>query len=203
MNSGIPVRFNGLGIASIVAGLLALMAVAMPQWVVPPPPRPMEAHLTLKERIAEKLKTIGHRKERPRQPTAGWREGLPFIAVVLALLAVLLGSLAVLRGEEHLYAGIGSILGFGAVAFQLTIVYAVAACIIVIMYAATERPAGAPALAIIGVCGIAVLALMSLIGLDEDTALLLAGAALVVLSLKAVVHLIKNRHSPPKGFNPS
>jgi cation transport ATPase len=201
MDSGIPVRFNGLGFASVVAGLLALIAVAMPQWVVPPPPRPMEVHLTLKDRIVEKLKNIGHKKERTRQP-AGWREGVPFIAIVLALLAVLLGALAVLRGEEHLYSGVGSILGFGALAFQLTIMYGIAACIIQIMYAATERPAGAPVLAFIGVCGIAALSLMSTLGLDEDTALLLVLAALIVLGLKASAYLLKSRRIPPTGLNP-
>jgi hypothetical protein len=201
MESGIPVRFNGLGFASVVAGLLALIAVAMPQWVVPPPPRPMEVHLSLRERIVEKLQNIGHRKERIRQP-AGWREGVPFVAVVLALLAVLLGALGVLRGEEHLYSGVGSILGFGAIAFQLTIIYGIAACIIQIMYAATERPAGAPVLAFIGVCGIAVLSLMSALGLDEDTALLLVMAALIVLGVKGSAYLVKGRRTPPRSLNP-
>jgi hypothetical protein len=192
MTSGIPVRVNVLGIASVVAGLLALIAVAMPQWVVPPPPRAMEVHQTLKERIAEKLKNIGHQKERVRNP-AGWREGVPFIAVVLALASVLLGALGVLRGEEHLYSGAGSVLGFGAIGFQLGIIFGIAACIMQIMYAATERPAGAPVLAFVGVCGIAALALMSTLGLDEDTALLLVTASLIAVGFKVAFNLLKSR----------
>jgi hypothetical protein len=192
MTSGIPVRFNGFGISSVVAGLLALIAVAMPQWVMPPPPQPMEQHLTLKERIAEKLRNIGHHTEKARHP-AGWREGVPFIAVVLALASVLLGAVGVLRGEEHVYSGSGSVLGFGALAFQLGIIYGIAACIMQIMYAATERPAGAPVLAFVGLCGIGVLALMSVIGLDEDTALLLVAAALIALGIKVALSLFKGR----------
>jgi hypothetical protein len=196
MADGITVRFNGLGWASVAVGILALIAVAIPQWVAPPPPRPVEMHMSLKQRIAEKLKTIGQKKERVRHPTAGWREGVPFIAIVLAALAVLLGALAVLRGEEHLYAGVGAILGFGALGFQLTVTYAVAACIIQIMYAATERPAGGVVLALIGACGIAVLSLMAAIGMDEDSALLLVGAALAILGIKGAAYMARGRKRP-------
>ena len=123
MKSGVPERSWGIGLAGSVVGMLALIAVIIPQWVLPPPPRlaPVEAHQTLRERLAEKFRNPGHRKPKVRNP-AGWREGLPAIAIFFALLAVFFGAFSVLRGEVQVHAGVAATLGIGAIAYQLTLV---------------------------------------------------------------------------------
>jgi hypothetical protein len=184
MKSGVPERSWGIGLAGSVVGMLALIAVIIPQWVLPPPPRPasVEAHQTLAQRLVEKLKRMGHKHEKKREP-AGWREGLPAIAIFLALLAVFLGAFSILRGEVQLHAGVAATLGIGAIAYQLTFGYAVAASVILIMYAAMERPGGAFALALIAACAVVVLAILAILGMGLFSALVLMGAAMAILSL--------------------
>ncbi len=101
---------------------------------------------------------------------------MPAVAILLAFLAIFLGALAVLRGEGLIYAGVAAILGIGAIGFQLTIFYAFAVSVILIMYAAMERPAGAFVLAFIAVCAMLVLSILAIIGMGLVSALLWAAA---------------------------
>ena len=189
MASGVPMRRTGFGLAGSLAGLLALIAVAIPQWVLPLPQpsraATVEVHQTITERIVAKVKKIGHHKQEKREP-AGWREGFQAVAMLLAFVAVGFGVVAVLRGEVLVFAGVAATLGFGAIAFQLTLFYAIAASLMVILYAAMERPSGAVELASIAAGAILVLSAVALFGMGLLSVLLLAGAAIAVLSLEAL-----------------
>src|SRR5271157_4260488 len=114
MKSGVPVRSIGIGLAGSVSGLLALILVALPQWDPPAPqtpsPAPVEVHQTLKERIDAKLKSLDRKKHKTRVPL-GWRDNLPAVVIVLALLAIFLGVMSVLRAETLLYSGMAATLG--------------------------------------------------------------------------------------------
>ena len=81
------------------------------------------------------------------------------------------------------YAGAAATLGIGAIAFQLTFFYGLAAGLILILYAAMEQPSGAVELAAIAVCAILVLSIVAIFGMGLPSALLLAGAAIAILSL--------------------
>ena len=80
MNTSLQARPRGFGVAGSLMGLLALIAVVLPQWVLPAvlPAAPagqiaVETRHTLKERILAKLKRVAPKKEgaKPRQRTGG------------------------------------------------------------------------------------------------------------------------------------
>ena len=186
MTSGVPVRRTGFGLAGFLAGLFALIAVAIPQWVAPRPqvlrPATVEMHQSLRERFVAKLQELDRKRHEKREP-AGWREGVPALAILLALAAITLGVISVLRGEALLYAGVAATLGFGAIAFQLTFFYAIAASLILLLYAGMEQPSGAVELAAVAVGAILVLSILAMFGMGFASALVLAGAAIAILSL--------------------
>lgn len=179
-------RRTGLGLAGSLAGLLALIAVAIPQWVLPPPqpPRPahVEMHQTFRERFVAKLQKLDQKRHEKREP-AGWRQGVPALAILLALGAIALGVFSVLRGEVLVYAGVAATLGIGAIAFQLTFFYGLAAGLILLLYAGMEQPSGAVELAAVAVGAIVVLSILAIFGLGFASALVLAGAAIAILIL--------------------
>ena len=202
MKSGVPVRSMGIGLAGSLSGLLALILVALPQWDPPAPqtpsPAPVEVHQTLKERIDAKLKSLDRKRHRTRVPV-GWRDSLPAVVIVFALLAVFLGVMSVLRAETLLYSGMAATLGIGAIAFQMSFFYAVVACVTLIMYAALERPGGAFSVAFIAVCGILVPSVLALWGTGLVPVLLLIGAAMAAVSLDMLLCRHENPEHPSQG----
>lgn len=182
----VPVRRRSFGLAGCLAGLFALIAVAIPQWVLPRPqplrPADIEMHQSLRERFVARLERMEQKRHEKREP-AGWREGVPAAAILLALAAIALGVFAVIRGEVLVYAGAAATLGIGAIAFQLTFFYGLAAGLILILYAAMDQPSGAVELAAIAVCAILVLSFVAIFGMGPASALLLAGAAFAIVSL--------------------
>ena len=78
MTSGVPVRRTGFGLAGFIAGLFALIAVAIPQWVAPRPQvlrqATVEMHQSLRERFVAKLQELDRKRHEKREP-AGWRGG--------------------------------------------------------------------------------------------------------------------------------
>ncbi len=205
MNSGVPARSIGIGLAGSLSGLLALILVALPQWYPPAPQMPspaaVEVHQTLKERIDAKLKSLGHKRQKTRVPL-GWRDNLPAVVIVLALLAIFLGVISILRAETLLYGGVAATLGIGAIAFQLSFFYAVAACVILIMYAALERPGGAFSVAFIAVCAILVPSILALLGTGLVPVLLLIGAAMAAVSLDMLLCRHEKLKNHSGGFRP-
>lgn len=187
MTGGVPVRRTGFGLAGFAAGIFALIAVAIPQWVAPLPqvvlrPATVEMHQSFRERYMEHVRERERRRHEKREP-AGWREGVPALAILLALAAITLGVISVLRGEALVYSGVSATLGFGAIAFQLTFFYAIAACLILLLYAGMEQPSGAVELAAVAIGAILVLSILAMFGLGFASALFLAGAAIAILSL--------------------
>jgi hypothetical protein len=187
MTGGVPVRRTGFGLAGFAAGIFALIAVAIPQWVAPRPqvvlrPATVEMHQSFRERYMEHVRELERKRHEKREP-AGWREGVPALAVLLALAAITLGVISVLRGEALVYSGVAATLGFGAIAFQLTFFYAIAACLILLLYAGMEQPSGAVELAAVAIGAILVLSILAMFGLGFASALFLAGAAIAILSL--------------------
>jgi hypothetical protein len=185
MNSGIRRRSRTFGLAASIAGLLALLAVAIPQWVAPLPEIPVETHFSVKQRIAEKLKRIGRKHERYAEP-AGWEERLPIATIFLALLTVVLAVVSVVRGEEPLLAGVAVALGIGAIGLQLTILFAVGVAAMLLLYAALGEPDGAVSLAIIAICAIIVLAIMGALGMGLFSAFLLICVAGALLGINVL-----------------
>jgi MFS family permease len=202
MKSGVPARSIGIGLAGSVSGLLALILVALPLWDPPAPQTPSpaaaEVHQTLKERIDARLKSLGHKGHKARVPL-GWRDNLPAVVIVFALLAIFLGVMSVLRAEALLYSGVAATLGIGAIAFQMSFFYAVAACVMLIMYAALERPGGAFSVAFIAVCAILVPAVLALLGTGLVPVLLLIGAAMAAVCLDMFLGGHKNSQHTPRG----
>ncbi len=187
MKNGLQRRSRILGLAACVVGLLALLAVAIPQWAMPEPkPVPVSTHFSWKERIAETLKDMRHRRyERHQKQTEplGWEQRFPLVTILLALLAVALAASSIVCGEELLYGGVAVALGIGAIAFQLTILFAVGIAAILVLYAVLGEPDGAASLAIVAVCAIAVLAAVSVMGMGPVSTLLLIAAAVAILAM--------------------
>ena len=139
-------------------------------------------HQSLREIFVARLQRLDHKKQEKREP-AGWRESVPAAAILLAMVAIALGVFSVFRGEVLVYAGAAATLGIGAIPFQLTFFYGLAAGLILILYAAMEQPSGAVELAAIAVCAILVLSIVAIFGMGLPSALLLAGAAIAISSL--------------------
>ena len=153
-------------------------------------------HQSLRERFVAKLQRLDQKRHEKREP-AGWREGLPALAILLALAAITLGVISVLRGEVLLYAGVAATLGFGAIAFQLTFFYAIAAGLILLLYAGMEQPSGAVELAVVAVGAILVLSILAIFGMGFASALVLAGVAIAILSLDMLLGgILENWYAP-------
>ncbi len=187
MKNGVRRRSRILGMAACVVGLLALLAVAIPQWVMPQPdPVPVNTHFSWKERIAEKIKDISHKRherhERQTEPV-GWEQRFPLATIFLALLAVALAAFSIAWGEEPLFGGVAVALGISAIAFQLTILFAVGIAAILILYAVLGEPDGAVSLAIVAACAIAVLVALAILGMGAGSTLLLIAAAVTILGM--------------------
>jgi hypothetical protein len=187
MKNGVRRRSRILGLAACVVGLLALFAVAIPQWVMPPPdPVPVSTHFSWKERLAEKMKDISHKRherhERQTEPV-GWEQRFPLATIFLALLAVALAVFSIAWGEEPLFGGVAVALGTGAIAFQLTILFAVGVAAILLLYAALGEPDGAVSLAIIAVCALVVLVAIAIVGMGPVSTLLLIAAGVAILGM--------------------
>ena len=87
----------------------------------------------------------------------------------------------------------------GAIAFQLSFFYALMASVILIMYAALERPGGAFSVVFIAVCAILVPSLLTLLGTGLVPVLLLIGVATAIASAEMFFHRHKNPENPPAG----
>jgi hypothetical protein len=139
VSGAIQAQPRSFGAAGIVAGLLALIAVAMAQWVLPmvPAPRPLEntaVQKPLKDRVLEKLKLASPKKEEAKPLLEGWIQPLQTAAIGLAVLAIILAAIAVFRREERIYAGVAAALGISALALQLAILFAGVVVAILILY---------------------------------------------------------------------
>lgn len=185
MKNGVRRRSRILGLTASIVGLLALLLVAIPQWVAPRPEVPVETHFSVKQRLAEKLKRMAHKHERYAEP-AGWEERLPIATILLALTTLALAVFSVVRGEEPLFAGVAVALGIGAIGLQLTILFAVGVDAMLLLYAALGEPDGAVSLAIIAVCAIIVLAIMSALGMGLFSAFLLICVAVALLGINVL-----------------
>jgi hypothetical protein len=187
MKNGVRRRSRTFGLAACVVGLLALLAVAIPQWAAPQPdPAPINTHFSWKERIAGKLKDFAGRRherhERIAEPL-GWEQRFPLATILLALFALALATFSIVWGEEPLFGGIAVALGISAIAFQLTILFAVVIAAILILYAVLGEPDGAVTLAIVAVCAIAVMAALAILGMGAGSTLLLIAVAVAILAL--------------------
>ncbi len=190
MENGIPRRSRIIGLAAIVVGLLALLAVAIPQWVMPQPETaPIERHFSLKERLGdlkerliENLRKIGRKNPRESAEPMGLEQRFPLFAILLALAAVVLATASIVCGEEPFFGGVAVVLGVGAIAFQLTILFGAGVAAILLLYAALGGPDGAVTLAIVAVCAIVVVAALAILGVGPFSTPLLITVAVVILT---------------------
>lgn len=189
MNTSLQARPRGLGVAGSLIGLLALIAVAISQWVLPAvlPGEPahhvaVDTGHSLKERIMAKLKRVTPKKEETRSALGEWRHLLFNAAVSLGVLAIALAVLSLIRREEKLYAGVAVALGIGAIALQTAILFASlgAFVAILILYLVLNQPDGGFQIAVIGIGAIFLFAVIA--GLASfQLAALVIGAAIVIL----------------------
>ncbi len=195
MNTSLQARPSGFGVAGSLIGLLALIAVVLPQWVLPAalPAAPagqiaVETRHTLKERILAKLKRVAPKKEEAKPAPENWRQHILIGAVSLALLAITLAVLSLVRREEKLYAGVAAALGVGAVVLQAAILVAGAAATILILYLVLNQPDGGFQIAVIAISAIFVFAIIGILGLGLVSPLLAAlviGAAILILIVQS------------------
>jgi hypothetical protein len=193
MNASLQVRSRGFGAAGSLIGLLALIAVVLPQWVLPavlpaasPEPVAVEVHHTLKERILAKLKPKTTQKQEIRSGPDSWKQYFPAAAMALALLAISLAVLSVFRREEKLYAGMAAALGAGAIALQLTVLFAGAVLAILVLYIVLRQPDGAFQQGAIAIGAIFLFSMLAVLGLGPVSPLLAAlaiGAAIVIFGI--------------------
>ena len=195
MNTSLPARPRGLGLAGCLIGLLALIAVAIPQWVLPAVlPAGTAHHATdgaahgIKERIMAKLKraapNAAPKKEEARSGLGEWGRLSLIATVSLGLLAVGLAVLSLIRREVKLYAGIAAALGIGAIALQAAILFAGAAIAILVLFLVLNQSDGGLQAAAIGIGAIFVFAVIALLGLGLASPLLTAvfiGAVIAIL----------------------
>jgi hypothetical protein len=197
MNTSLQARPRGFGVAGSLIGLLALIAVAIPQWVLPVvlPAAPaqhdaVDAGHSLKERIMAKLKGTALKKDSaPKMEEAEsgqeeWRRVFQAAAVSLGLLAIVLAVFSLIRREERLYAGVAAALGIGAIALQAAILVAGAAVTILILYLVLKQSDGGFQFAGIGIGAIFVFAVIAILGaglVSPQLAALLAGAVILIL----------------------
>ncbi len=189
MNTSLQARPRGFGVAGSLMGLLALIAVVLPQWVLPAvlPAAPagqiaVETRHTLKERILAKLKRVAPKKEEAKPTPENWRQHLLIAAVSLALLAITLAVLSLVRREEKLYAGVAAALGIGAIAIQAAILVAGAAVAILILYLVLKQLDGGFQIAVFA------FAIIGILGLGLVSPLLAAlviGAAILILIVQS------------------
>jgi hypothetical protein len=190
MNTSLQARPRGLGVAGSLIGLLALIAVAIPQWVLPavPPAEPAQTAAvntghSLKERIMAKLKRVTPKKEEKRPEREDWRRLFSAGAVSLAVLAIILAVLSLIRREEKLYAGVAAALGGGAIALQAAILVAGAAATVLILYLVLNQSDGGFQFAGIGIAALLVLAVIAILVLglvSPQLAVLIAGAVILI-----------------------
>jgi hypothetical protein len=139
--------------AGSIIGLIALIAAALPQLVLPAVlpgtsagPIAIETGHSLKERITTKLKSMIDKKQETRSQQSEldiWKQRFSTAAISLALLAIGLAVFATFRREDRFFAGLAAALGTGAIAFQLTILLAGAAVILIVLYAVRDQLDGA------------------------------------------------------------
>lgn len=195
MNTSLQARPRGFGVAGSLMGLLALIAVVLPQWVLPAvlPAAPagqiaVETRHTLKERILAKLKRVAPKKEGAKPAPENWKQHFLIAAVSLALLAITFAVLSLARREEKLYAGVAAALGVGAVVLQAAILVAGAAATILILYLVLNQPDGGFQIAVIAISAIFVFAIIGILGLGLVSPLLAAlviGAAILILIVQS------------------
>jgi hypothetical protein len=197
MNTSIQARPRGFGVAGSLIGLLALIAVAIPQWVLPAvlPAAPaqhgaVDAGHSFKERIMAKLKGTALKKNsapKMQEAESGqeeWRRVFQAAAVSLGLLAIVLAVFSLIRREEKLYAGVAAALGVGAIALQAAILVAGAAATILILYLVLKQSDGGFQFAGIGIGAIFVFAVIAILGaglVSPQLAALIAVAVILIL----------------------
>jgi len=190
MENGIRRRSRILGLSASIIGFLALLAVVIPQVVMPQPePVPVNTHFSLKQRIVDKLKNIGEnlkkigrgKHEKHAEPLS-WEQRLPIVAIFLALIAAGLATASIVWGEEPVFGGVAVTLGMSAIAFQLAFLFAIGVAVILLLYAALGQPDGAASLAIVAMCAIAVQAVLAILGMGLIAALVLIFAATAILT---------------------
>jgi hypothetical protein len=181
-------------VAGSLIGLLALIAVVLPQWVLPAvlPAAPagqiaVETRHSLKERIMAKLKRVAPKKEEAKPAPEDWRQHLSIAAASLALLAITLAVLSLVRREEKLYAGVAAALGIGAIVLQAAILVAGVAVAILILYLVLNQSDGGFQIAVIGTPAIFLLSIMAILGLGLVSPTL--GALVIVAILILSIYL--------------
>jgi hypothetical protein len=205
MNISLQSERRAFGVAGSLIGLLALIAAVLPHWVLPAvvPAAPAgqiaaERGHTLKERVVAKLKSITHGKhetgaQETRAEQSGldeWRQRFSIAAISLALLAIALAVFSILRREEKLYAGVSAVLGGGAIAVQLAILFAGAVIAIMVLYAILKEPDAViqpPVTAIGAVVGL-VIAVLAMGLVSSQLAALVLGAAIVILIIYSILN---------------
>ena len=192
MNTSLQARPRGFGVAGSLIGLLALIAVVLPQWVLPAvlPAAPagqiaVETRHTLKERILAKLKRVAPKKEEAKPAPENWRQHILIAAVSLALLAITLAVLSLVRREEKLYAGVAAALGISAIVLQAAILVAGAAVAILILYLVLNQPDGGFQIAVSAIFVFAIIGILGLGLVSPQLAALVIGAAILILIVQS------------------
>jgi hypothetical protein len=188
MDTSVQLRPRAAGLAGSIIGLLALIAAVLPQWalpaVLPAPPGErivIDTGHSLRERVIAKLKGVSGKRQKPRSELEIWSQRFSAAAIALALLAITLAVISLIRREEKLYAGLAAAPGIGAIAFQLTLLYAGPIFAIILLYAVRNQldetlPFGAIAIGLV--------AILSIIGL---VAAGLASPAVLALVIGAAI----------------
>lgn len=193
MNSSVQARPRGFGVAGSLIGLLALIAVVVPQWVLPAIPSAVhteqvavEKPRNFKERILERLKLATPKKQETRREPDNWRQPFMAAGVALALSAIALAVFSVIRREERLYASMAAALGIAALTFQLAILFAGIAIAMLVIYALQgQADAGFPLVVTVG-GAILVLSVMAIpiLGLGSPMLIgLVIGAAILFICI--------------------
>jgi len=135
-----------LGIIGSLVGLLALIAVVLPHWVLPAlyPPPPADQVIVdtghrLKERLIARAKGVEYQAPK-REISTGDRLGGEFstAAISLGLLAVAMAVLALVFREERLLAGVSATLGLTAIAIEVSFFVLGVLFVIAIIYSVTQ-----------------------------------------------------------------
>ena len=117
-----------MGVLSVVAGGLALLAALLPAWVLPVvmPPQPVEQVVAdtaqrLKDRVVAKVRGLDYEAPAPR---TDWYRVFAAVAITLGTLALVLAALSLAVQQPWRYAAAAAALGLGAIVFQYSLMLA-------------------------------------------------------------------------------
>lgn len=133
------IRRPWFGLSATLLGCLAVLAAALPLWVLPVllPPEPLDKVIVstaekVKARIAAKARGVAYQEPARR---TDWYRVLAAAATTFGALAIVLAAVSAVAREPWRFAAVAAALGVGALLFQLSVAVATAliVCLLILV----------------------------------------------------------------------